>query len=47
MLKKIITDLFYAFFEGVVKDAKRSGKYDLGIKNYSGREVTFEVRQLI
>ena len=41
--QKAITDYFYEMFSGVVNEAKRSGMYDLGIKNYSGREVRFQV----
>lgn len=38
------TQLFYATLSAVVKEAKRRGAYDLGIRNYSGREVRFTVR---
>lgn len=41
--QQAITDHFYEILHSVVTEAKRSGNYDLGIKNYSGREVRFKV----
>jgi len=37
--QKRITDLFHAFCEGVVKDAKRSGKYDLGFGSQKNKRI--------
>jgi hypothetical protein len=41
--QQAMTQLFYETLSSVVKEAKRRGAYDLGIRNYSGREVRFEV----
>eukprot|EP00980_Cylindrotheca_fusiformis_P014949 scaffold4095_cov117-Cylindrotheca_fusiformis.AAC.6 len=40
--QEAIIQLFYETLTAVVKAAKQSGQYDLGIRNYSGREVRFE-----
>jgi hypothetical protein len=45
--QQAVTDYFYETLTSVVNEAKRSGKYDIGIKSYSGREVRFEVRQFL
>lgn len=41
--QEAVTEFFYDTLDAVVKHAKRAGQYDLGIKNYSGREVRFQV----
>lgn len=39
--QRMMTQYFYATLDSIVRAAKRSGKYDIGIKNLSGREVMF------
>lgn len=38
-----ITAFFYDTLSAIVKEAKRRGQYDLGIRTYSGRQISFEV----
>ena len=38
----VVTNFFYARLEKVVLEAKRSGKYDIGIKSLTGRDVSFQ-----
>ena len=38
----VVTNFFYARLEKVVLEAKRSGKYDVGIKTLTGRDVSFQ-----
>jgi len=40
--QEIVTNFFYARLEKVVLEAKRSGKYDVGIKTLTGRDVSFQ-----
>lgn len=34
-------EYFYSALEATVRSAKRNGLFDIGIKNFSGREVSF------
>ena len=38
----VVTNFFYARLEKVVLEAKRTGKYDVGIKSLTGRNVSFQ-----
>ena len=40
--QEIVTNFFYARLEKVVLEAKRSDKYDVGIKTLTGRDVAFQ-----
>ncbi len=40
--QEIVTNFFYARLEKVVIEAKRSDKYDVGIKTLTGRDVSFQ-----
>jgi len=40
--QKVVTEYFYARLEKVILEAKRAGKYDVGIKALSGRDVSFQ-----
>lgn len=40
--QEVVTNLFYNTLRAVIREAKRQGKFDLGIKNFSGREIQFE-----